>query len=82
MGEEPINLVLERLNGMDEKLGRLDGRIDRMTDDMRFMFGEMRAQKQPIAASLLTQSHSDAKLAAFEHRLDRIERRLELREEY
>ena len=80
MMPEPIDLVLERLNRMDEKLGRMDDKLARMEGNQRSMMEELRAHKNLIAGALHSQASSDASIAEVMDRIERIEKRLELKE--
>ena len=74
---EPVDLVLEPLNRMDAKLGRIDEPLAWMEGNQRSLMEELRVPKSVIAGALHSQSFHDASLA---ESTDRIERRLELRE--
>ena len=64
-----------------EHLKRIQDRLTNLEDGQRNIFEELRAHKQLIAGSLATQATYEARTASIEHRLDRIERRLEIREQ-
>ena len=81
MAVEPISLVLQRLDRMDEKLGRMDGSINPMRGDIRSVNEDPRAIKSLVAGALATRAQSDARAAGLKLRVERIERRFELREQ-
>lgn len=66
-------LMYELMKSMNERLIRIDGRIDQVESELRAIRGHMLAQQQDIANIYAT-------LARHEVRLERIERRLELAE--
>ena len=78
---EPHDLILERLKPMDDNLGRMDDRFAKIEGNQRSMLEELRAHKSLIAGALHSQSYHEANLAELVDRVERIERRLELREE-
>ncbi len=65
------NLVLEHLK-------RIQGQIARVDDRLSTIEAELRSVKQHIAALITSDAARDGKIASFEVRLERIERRLDL----
>ena len=70
---EPENLVLEHLRATRAEMGK-------MADYMHTLSVEMTAIRQHLAGVVTLQNHDHGDIAALKHRLDRIERRLELTE--
>lgn len=68
---EPDNLVLEHLRA-------IRGEMAKMADYMHTLSVEMTALRQHLAGVVTLQDHDHGDIAAMKHRLDRIERRLEL----
>ena len=64
MADEPDSLVLQYLR-------RLDGKVDRLADDMQDLKHRMTALEIQVAGQ-------SSRMDRIEHRLDRIERRLDL----
>jgi hypothetical protein len=63
-----------------EVLKRLQGEFGLMREDMRGMRSEMTTIKQHMAAFMAHEVSQDGEFASIKERLDRIERRLELRD--
>ena len=70
---EPIDLVLEHLKLIQDRLGRLE-------TGQAGILEELRAHKSLIAGALHSQAFHEASMAEIVHRIDRIEARLELRD--
>ncbi|KMO27002.1 hypothetical protein [Methylobacterium aquaticum] len=68
---EPDNIVLEHLRAI-----RID--ISGIKDDMRGLRAEMTSIRQHLAGVVTLQEFDHGDIATIKHRLDRIERRLEL----
>ena len=68
---EPDNLVLEHLRAIRTEMGK-------MADYMQTLSVEMTALRQHLAGVVTLQDHDHGDIAGIKHRLDRIERRLEL----
>ncbi len=68
---EPDNLVLEHLRAIRSEMGK-------MADYMHTLGVEMTAIRQHPAGVVTLQDHDHGNIADIKHRLDRIERRLEL----
>ncbi len=68
---EPENLVLEPLRAIRGEMGK-------MADYMQTLSVEMTAIRQHLGGIVTLQDHDHGDIAAIKHRLDRIERRLEL----
>ena len=73
MTEETESLVLEILKRMQLTLGRLE-------DGMSDLAGEIRGLKSHMAGFMQSEFRQDTDIAAIKRRLDRIERRLDLRD--
>lgn len=73
MTDETTNLVLEHLKKFQTQLTRVEDRIGTMSEDMR-------AMKQHMAAFMQFEATQDAEIASVKVQLERIERRLELRD--
>lgn len=73
MADGPDNLMLEHLRAIREEMGK-------MADYMQTLSVEMTAIRQHLAGVVTLQDHDHGDIAAIKHRLDRIERRLELAE--
>lgn len=73
MTQEPDNLVLEHLRAIRADMGK-------MADYMQTLSVEMTAIRQHLAGVVTLQDHDHGDIAMIKHRLDRIERRLELTE--
>ena len=71
MSGEPDNLVLEHLRAI-----RAD--VAKLADAMRSISVVMTALRQHLAGIVTIQDHDHGEVAVIKHRLDRIERRLEL----
>jgi hypothetical protein len=71
MAEEPDSIVLRYLRKFDEKLDRIDGRLQEMN-------GELRSLKTHMATFLQSELAQDGTILAILSRLDKIERRLDL----
>jgi hypothetical protein len=71
MADEPDSIVLHYLRKLDEKLDRIDGRLQEVAADQR-------AQKAHMAAFLQSELAQDSSIASILHRIDGIERRLDL----
>lgn len=74
MNENVENIILEHLRAM-----RAD--ISRVREDIDVLKAEAIATRQHMAGFLGHQTATDVRIARTETRLDRIERRLELRDE-
>ncbi len=68
---EPDNLVVEHLHPIRTEMGKMAGY-------MHTLSVEMTAIRQHLAGVVTLQDHDHGDIAAIKHRLDRIERRLEL----
>jgi hypothetical protein len=68
MADEPDNIVLVMLGRMDEKLNRIDSKLDRPTDDVQ----DLKVRMTSVGAGV------NGRLDRLEVRVDRIEQRLEL----
>jgi archaellum component FlaC len=71
MADEPDNIVLVMLRRMDDKLDRIDSRLDRPSEDMR----DLKARVTHLEEG---QAGIHRRLNRIDERLDRAERRLEL----
>ena len=67
------NLILERLRRMEERFDRLDEKAD-MTN------AQLRILAQHMAGLMGSEALNNERFASIEARLDRIDRRLDLRE--
>jgi hypothetical protein len=63
-----------------EHLRRILDRLNRLETGQRSILDKLRAHRHLIAGALSAQTAHETRTASFEHRLDRIEARLELRE--
>jgi hypothetical protein len=70
---EPDSLVLEQLR-------IIRGDIGKVVNEMQTMRVEMTAMRQHMAGMMTIQEHDHIDIAGIKHRLDRIEKRLELAE--
>ena len=68
---EPDSIVLEHLRA-------IRGDMAKLADAMRSLSAEMAAMRHHFAGVVTLQEHDHGEIAAVKHRLDRIERRLEL----
>ena len=68
---EPDNLMLEHLRAIRAEMAK-------MGDWMHTMSVEMTAIRQHLAGVVTIQEHDHSDIASIKHRLDRIEKRLEL----
>ena len=68
---EPDNLTLEHLRA-------IRGEMTKLADYMHTLSVEMTAIRQHLSGVVTLQDHDHGDIAALKHRLDRIERRLEL----
>jgi hypothetical protein len=68
---EPENLMLEHLRA-------IRGEMAKMADWMHTMSIEMTAIRQHFAGVVTIQEHDHGDIASIKHRLDRIEKRLDL----
>ena len=73
MMAEPDSIVLEHLWAIRGEMGK-------MADYMQTLSVVMTAIRQHLAGVITLQDHDHGDIAAIKHRLDRIERRLELAE--
>ena len=73
MTDDTANLVLEHLKRFQMQLTRVEERMDAMQSDMR-------AMKQHMAAFMGSEANQDSEIAGLKVQLERIERRLELRD--
>ena len=73
MTDETANLVLEHLKRFQSQMNRFEERLDTVQQDMR-------AMKQHMSAFMASEAAQDEGIAGLAVRLDRIERRLELRD--
>ncbi len=73
MAEEPDNLVLVMLR-------RLDGKFDRMAEEMREMKGRLTNVEIVISALVTADGRMQHAIDRMSERLDRIERRLDITE--
>jgi hypothetical protein len=73
MAEITNELMYEILRSIQDRVIKIDGRLDQVESELRAIRGHMLAQQQDIANIYAT-------LARHEQRLERIERRLELTE--
>ena len=71
MPEEPDSIVLRYLRKLDEKLDRLDGRLQELVT-------ESRAHKAHMAGFMQSELAQDSSIASILQRLDKVERRLDL----
>ncbi len=71
---EPTELILERLNRIETMLSRLDA-------GQTAILEELRAHKSLIAGALHSQTVQETTLAELATRLDRVEKRLDLRDQ-
>lgn len=71
MTEETTNLVLEHLRAIRRDMAR-------MADDMSGLKTEMSAMRHQMAAVITLQDRDHSDIADLKHRIDRIERRLDL----
>ena len=71
MMAEPENLVLEHLRA-------IRGEMAKMADWMHTLSVEMTAIRQHLAGVVTIQEHDHSDIAGIKHRLDRIEKRLDL----
>ncbi len=71
MTEETTNLVLEHLRAIRRDMAR-------MADDMNGLKTEMSAMRHQMAAVITLQDRDHSDIADLKHRIDRIERRLDL----
>ncbi|MBC7156307.1 MAG: hypothetical protein H5U20_02200 [Rhodobacteraceae bacterium] len=74
MADITNELLLEHLKRIQERLGRLD-------DGQRDIMGELRSHKTILATLLADDAAQDGRIADLANRMERIERRLELRDE-
>ena len=77
---DPENLILIQLRRMDEKISRLDEKFDRLAASLSDNRAELRTVKGHMATFFSAELHRDASVAEILVRLDRIERRLEIRD--
>jgi hypothetical protein len=70
---ETENLILEHLKRFQTQMTRFEERLDTMGADMR-------AMKQHMAAFMGSEASQDQEIASIKVQLERIERRLELRD--
>ena len=68
---EPDNFVLEPLRAIRGEMGK-------MADYMQTLSVEMTTLRQHLTGIVTLQDHDHGDIATIKHRLDRIERRLEL----
>ena len=73
MSDEPDSLTLRFLRRFDEKIDRLTVQVTDLSADVRGITSHMAGFMQNEVAQ-------DGALASIKHRLDRIERRLDLQE--
>ena len=73
MTDETANLVLEHLKRFQFQMNRFEERLDMVQQDMR-------ATKQHMSAFMASEAAQDEGIAALAVRLERIERRLEVRD--
>jgi regulator of replication initiation timing len=73
MTADTENLILEHLKRFQAQMTRFEDRLDTVSADMR-------AIKQHMAAFMASEASQDGELAEMKLRLDRIERRLDLRD--
>ncbi len=73
MSDEPDSLTLRFLPRLGEK-------IDRLTDQLTDLSADVRGIKRHMAGFMQNEVAQDGALASIKHRLDRIERRLDLQE--
>lgn len=73
MSDEPINLVLTRLNRIDDKLDRLMDRVGELTGRI----GSLETLVAHIHGDMAAQS---VRIDQLGNRLEKVERRLELRD--
>jgi hypothetical protein len=71
MTDEPDSIVLRYLRKLDDKMDNLDGRQQEMT-------AELRSLKTHMSAFLQAELSQDSSIASILHRLEKIERRLDL----
>jgi uncharacterized protein (UPF0335 family) len=68
---EAENLVLEHLKRFQTQMSRVE---EKLTD----VAADVRGIKQHMAAFMTSEANQDAVIASLQHRLERIERRLDL----
>ncbi len=68
---EPENLILDHLRA-------IRGDMSKMADRMDTMSAEMTAIRQHLSGVVTLQEHDHTDIASIKHRLERIERRLDL----
>ncbi|MEM6307096.1 MAG: hypothetical protein AAF701_03810 [Pseudomonadota bacterium] len=73
MTNETENLILEHLK-------RFQAQMTRFEDSLNTVRTDMRGLKQHMAAFMSSESSQDAEIAGIKIQLERIERRLELRD--
>ena len=73
MADDPENVTLRYLRGLDEKTDRLIETVKELSADIRGVKGHM-------AGFMQNEIAQDSGLASIKERLDRIERRLDLRD--
>ena len=74
MTDDTENLILEHLKRFQAQLTRVEDRLDTMGADLR-------ATKQHMAAFMASEASQDTEIASMKVQLERIERRLELRDQ-
>ena len=74
MAEVTNELILETLKRMQERDARLEQKLDDILTDIRGM-------KEHQSAFMRTELAQDSRIASITERLDRIEKRLELRDQ-
>jgi hypothetical protein len=73
MNEQIENLILEHLRAMRSDIASIN-------DEIRGIRSEMRAMKQHMAGFMTHEVTQDGEIAELKHRVERIEKRLELSE--
>ena len=73
MTNETENLILEHLKRFQAQMTRFEDRLDNIATDLRSV-------KQHMAAFMASEASQDAEVASMKPQLERIERRLELRD--
>lgn len=74
MTNETENLILEHLKRFQSQMTRFEDTLDTVRSDMR-------AMKQHMAAFMASEASQDEEIAAIKVHLERIERRLDLRDQ-